>query len=333
MGISRRDGDFLVGMLTIILSFISDQSQHAHLPGQTLNQLPSTFETVAAKFRMDGMLHIKAVCPACHANYDPVDNANTYPSKCTSRRTPEATCDAPILDESGRPLKTFATHSFDDYLAGVFSDGVLEDHVMKSPQRILDPVPSVLNSPHHGEFLRNLRGHDGNLFYCGPGGEARLTFALCIDFFASEGMNVRGPSSSLGIIALACLDLPVEIRYKPEYMYLVGIIPGPSEPSLTELNHYIEPIISAMLESWHHGLRLTRTARMPEGRTVRCGIAIVVCDLPAARKTAQLAASTSKIFCSVCDCWDVRDADGKIIPNWRELHGRHDCEVWKARDV
>ena len=320
-------------MLRILLSCISSQSDDPRSPDQTLNQLPSTFATVAAKFRIDGKLIIRAVCPLCHANYDPVDGPTPYPSKCTNHRTPGSSCDAPLLDEIGRPIKTYAAHCFDDYLAGIFSDGALEDHILKSPQSILDPVPHALKSPHHGEFLRNLRGQDGNLFYCGPAGEARLTFALCIDFFATEGMNVRGPSTSLGIIALACLDLPVEIRYKPEYMYLVGIIPGPSEPSLTELNHYIEPLISAMMEAWHPGLHLTRTARKPEGRTVRCGIAIVVCDLPAARKTAQLAASTSKIFCSVCDCWDVRDADGKIIPNWRELRGRHDCEAWKARDV
>ena len=229
-----------------------------------MNQLPSTFATVAAKFHIDGKLIIRAVCPLCHANYDPVDGRMSYPSNRSNHHTPGSSCDASLLDEIGRPIKTYAVHSFDDYIAGVSSDGVLEHYIMKSPQSILEPVPYALKASHHGEFLCNLRGQDGNLFYCGAAGEALLTFALCIYFIATEGMNVRGLSTSLGIVALACLDLPVEIRYKPEYMYLVGIIPGPSEPSLTELNHYIEPIISAMMEAWHPGLRLTRTTRKPK---------------------------------------------------------------------
>ncbi|KAI0740301.1 hypothetical protein C8Q76DRAFT_609410, partial [Earliella scabrosa] len=203
---------------------------------------------------------------------------------------------------------------------------------MQSSSSVQQPVPHIVKTPFDAQYLRTLRGHDGQLYSVG-GDEARLTFSLCIDFFATEGMHVRGPSTSLGIIALACLELPVEIRYKPEHMFLLGIIPGPSEPSLTELNHYIDPLVTDMLGAWHNGLRLSRTALKPDGRLARAAIAIVVCDLPSARKTAQLSPSTSKIFCSVCDCWDVRDENGKIIKNWKDLRGRHDCERWHRRDV
>ena len=52
-------------------------------------------------------------------------------------------------------------------------------------------------------------------------------------------MTICGASTSSGIIAAACLNLPLEIRYKPENMYLAGVITGPKEPRLTELNHYM----------------------------------------------------------------------------------------------
>ena len=129
----------------------------------------------------------------------------------------------------------------------------------------------------------------------------QLTFALYIDFFTTEGMNVRGLSTSLSIIMLLCLDLSIEICYKPEYMYLVSIISGPSKPCLTEQNHYIEPLISTMMEVWHPELCLAWTICKPKGQTIHYGIAITICDLPVAQKTAQLTASTLKIFCSICD--------------------------------
>ena len=337
MGISRRGGDFVMGMLTIILSFIANHlgATDTNLPKQTLNQLPVTIETIASWFRLDGKVTVHAVCPRCHANYPPLDDAGQYPSNCNHQSTPGSICDTPLLDSKGEPLKIVTMHSFEDYLGGLFANSVTEGYIMRS-RDMAAPAPNIIKTPHDANFLRNLKGHDGELFYskqAADRGEARLTFALCVDFFATEGMHVRGPTTSLGIIALACLDLPVEIRYKPEYMFLFSIIPGPTEPSLTELNHYIDPLVTIMLESWIHGLRLTRTALEPKGRTARCGIALVVCDLPAARKTSQLAASTSMIFCSVCNCWDVRDHRGHIIQEWRNLRGRYNYEQWQPRDI
>ena len=59
-------------------------------------------------------------------------------------------------------------------------------------------------------------------------------------------MTVRGASTSSGIISMACLNLPLDVRYKPENMYLAGIIPGPKQPSLENLNHYIRPLIAQL---------------------------------------------------------------------------------------
>jgi hypothetical protein len=89
----------------------------------------------------------------------------------------------------------------------------------------------------------------GRLFVDRPGKEGRYLFALNVDFFNSEGMTIRGASTSSGIIAAACLNLPLEIRYKPENMYLAGVIPGPKEPRLMELNHYMRPVVDQFSDS------------------------------------------------------------------------------------
>jgi len=36
-------------------------------------------------------------------------------------------------------------------------------------------------------------------------------------------------------------------------MYLAGIIPGPTEPSGDQLNHFLEPLIDELIDSWERG--------------------------------------------------------------------------------
>jgi len=63
-------------------------------------------------------------------------------------------------------------------------------------------------------------------------------------------MTICGASTSSGIISAACLNLPLNICYKPENMYLCGVIPSPKEPCLTELNHYRRPIVDQLSVAW-----------------------------------------------------------------------------------
>ncbi|KAF8225965.1 hypothetical protein L208DRAFT_1105429, partial [Tricholoma matsutake] len=65
-----------------------------------------------------------------------------------------------------------------------------------------------------------------------PGNESRLIFSL--------NMNKQGGKKVLtGGIYIVCLNLPPAIRYNMENMFLVGIIPGPHEPSLYQINYIV----------------------------------------------------------------------------------------------
>ncbi|KAG2738847.1 hypothetical protein P692DRAFT_20638351, partial [Suillus brevipes Sb2] len=108
--------------------------------------------------------------------------------------------------------------------------------------------------------------------------------------------------------------------YKPENLYLAGIIPGPKQPSLEHLNHYIRPLIDDMVDSWERGLKLSKTACYPTGRLTRSAIALAVCDLPAARHLASLAGTGSHYYCSACNCYH------------KTTYGRVDFERWEPRD-
>ena len=51
------------------------------------------------------------------------------------------------------------------------------------------------------------------------------------------------------MIYLALLNLPQNIRYKRENIILVGIIPGPAEPSI-HINTYLAPLVNELLDLW-----------------------------------------------------------------------------------
>ena len=66
-------------------------------------------------------------------------------------------------------------------------------------------------------------------------------------------------------------------------MCLIGIIPGPREPSGEDIDHFLRPLVEIMKESWLHGA-IYKTHDYPHGRIVRSAIALSVNDLPMARK-------------------------------------------------
>ncbi|KIK11535.1 hypothetical protein PISMIDRAFT_55805, partial [Pisolithus microcarpus 441] len=112
---------------------------------------------------------------------------------------------------------------------------------------------------------------------------------------------------------MVCHNLPIHVCYQLENVYIAGIIPGPQEPSYYFLNHVLQPLVDDLVHCWSPGLRLTRTALHTFGCLVRCAVVLLVCDLPAARKTAGLAGlgRAHGKFCSFCqqDSADFKNTD------------------------
>lgn len=132
-------------------------------------------------------------------------------------------------------------------------------------------------------------------------------------------------------MAMACLNLPPSLRYKPEYMYLNSVMP--MEPHFEKINHYLKPIVDQLERSYTIGVKYSQTYKNPEGRQTRSAIAVLVNDLPGGRKVTQMAGhSSKKNFCSVCTLsqdqinnidpskWTHRNVDvlRKAAEQWRD---------------
>lgn len=306
---------------------------------QVLVDIPRDPRTIRSRYDLGGETVEYAVCPRCHCLYPPGAGSRRprYPELCSNTAEPPGTpCNEQLLDKYKKtPLKKFVHNSVKKFIASLLSEESTERHIDDSCDRLrrfslLGRLPE-LSGPFDAEFLRDFRTHSHGSLFIERGDEARLAFSLAVDFFNVEGNRSGAASVSCGIISLACLNLPSEIRYKDEYMFLAGIIPGPKEVHCEEMHYYLRPLVDEFMELWNPGVHISRTALAPTGRLARAAIALVVCDLPAARKVSGLLSYNSKDFlCSRCQCpKELIGQVGTVFPLRESCNLRQQATYWR----
>jgi hypothetical protein len=242
----------------------------------------------------------------------------------------------PLLEQRQsklRPIKPFVYPDFTDHLASVLSDPEIAalcnaacDKAWEAVQATVSmggPVsPEEVNNVFEAEFLRSFDGPVPDQLFINRGGRMRLAFQILLDFFNPHGMRKRGNHDSVGILAVVNLNLPEDIRYKPEFMWL-SIILGPHEPNHDQIGYYLRPLIDQFIAGWRPGIRLSRTGLSDTGCSVDIAIAINVNDLPATRKILGLAGVGSHHICTVCNCKGVETTHRTDL----------DDPAWARRDV
>ena len=236
-----------------------------------------------------------ACCPACSSLYPLKDNDGfpTYPYECISKPCQaQGGCDllklgsTPRRNGIGVPKRPFVMQDFHDFVGRLLSRPGVEAALQQSKERVRnDVVEDILTADGVGE----IKGPDGLPFLSGgQPQELRLLWCLSVDFFNPYHNKIAGKVASVGSIVLSCLLLPPDMRHKIENLCLVGIIPGPREPSGEEIDHFLRPLVKVMKESWADGA-IYKTYEYPLGRFVRSAIALSVNDLPMARKIMGIA--------------------------------------------
>jgi hypothetical protein len=263
---------------------------------------------------------------------------------CTNKPNPDSEiCDEPLLrttPDGGtamKPIKTFVYPHFHDYLAGLLSHQDIEKLMDQSCDELMasmnESPPSLVHDVLQAEFLKGFKDPMPGRLFVDRGTGGCYVFSLNVDFFDCEGLTLHSARTSCGIIFCACLNLPLNIQYKPENMYLC-IIPGPHEPKLTELNHYIQPLVDDFVISWEHGVHFSKTATHPSGQNTHSTIALVICDLLDAQKVSQAASISSHFYCTVCNCYHLTTLGRTNFdaPDWTPKDAAelcHQAEEWK----
>ena len=125
---------------------------------------------------------------------------------------------------------------------------------------------TLLNDEHQlwdikdGTAITRIQGPDSKAFMDGlKRSDLRLAWSLSIDWFNPMGNKIGGKKKSVGSIVMTILNLPLSLWYKPENIYLVGVIPGLREPSLDEINHILCLLVDTFLAAWKVGTWITET--------------------------------------------------------------------------
>lgn len=127
---------------------------------------------------------------------------------------------------------------------------------------------------------------------------------------------------SVGAVYLTVQNLPRDLRYKPENIIMVGVIPGPSEPSLT-INSYLTPLVLELKEAWETGFQVLTD--MNVSVTIKLALTCVTCDIPASRKVCGFLGHNAALGCNKC----LKRFDVKF--NQPTDFSGFDRESWTAR--
>jgi hypothetical protein len=333
LGLSRQGCNFMLNMVQYViqLTFMRNQPNLSQRDQKLMADFPVDIRSATKQFFLNGKHTIYATCPNpnCHCTYKPTFKDDSpipeYPKYCTHQAYRGGpSCGERLLRprqinnvELQVPVKPFVYFNFKDWVGGLMAHPGFKD-LMDSAWDATELEADELHDIFDGTALKNFAGPDGKHFRLGNG-EARYVFSLCIDFFNPLGNKITGKKISCGIISLVCLNLPPHLRYKPENMFLAGIIPGPHEPPTTMINHYLRPIVDDLLEFWEPGVSFSRTNRFHNGRLCRCALVALVCDAPASRKVAGFANPTHQHFCMVCHSTQA------------DRYGRTDTCAWQRQ--
>lgn len=263
---SRRGYHFLLSMLHYIiqLSLLRNGRVLNVYDQKLLSDFPKDPDSAIKQFRLGTLEVIYAICPEqqCQALYLPVYQKGSsiayYPLSCTYRSTQDGSPCSTHLTRPWRfgqvnvevPIKGFVSFSFKNYIAELTSRSGFEDKM----DAVWDGegVPAEMHDIFDGQFLHDFQDRDGHQFGRQTR-EGRYVFSLSINFFNPFTNKQAGKKVSFGVISVVCLNLPVSMRYKPENMFLAGVIPGPKEPPLT-LKQYLTPLVDELLVFWDPGV-------------------------------------------------------------------------------
>ena len=98
----------------------------------------------------------------------------------------------------------------------------------------------------YGRVWKEMQNVDGKPFLPAPRDYA---FMLNVDWFQPFKHSLY----SVGALYMVLMNLPRSERFKPENVFLVGIIPGPHETRFT-INSYLQALVAELNHLWKDGI-------------------------------------------------------------------------------
>lgn len=303
--------------------------------GPRLRGFPRDPRTVLTALGLKPDVQAFACCPKCFALYS---SDGEVPNLCSFKETTTSKpCREPLFRVKrvgDRTQNVFAREYFHQTLNVWLGKLLCRPGVEELLDRdvFAESPDAVQADTFSGDVLRRFSASDGSIFLPSRPSEGRYVFGLCVDAFNPFLNKQAGKKASSTAVYMVLLNLPPSVRYKVENMYLAGVVPGPREPSLTQINHLLRPLVNELLEFWDPGVWFTRTPCCTSGKLVRAALVPLICDLKAARQVMGHGSHSAKKFCSICDLpWERRNeiSEASRVHVPAETFRKHALE-WKT---
>lgn len=315
------------------------------VPNEPIESIPTDPRTCPSQFLLDPVTLPFLCCTSCHSLYPfkPGErpDSNDEPPRCSFQRTPTSqVCDAPLWTrrEIGEnrfiftPIRKYLHQELKTWVGRLLSRPGMEDLLDGYPQG----PPADPDAPIHDIWLSrvflHLQDSSGRPFFPSPNKDGRLVFGLSVDGFNPfHNKQAKQKVSSTGIW-LILLNLPIHLRYLPENICLIGVLPAPHGPGLDGLNHALNLVVRDLLEFWEPGVFFSRTRKYPLGRLYNGMLVPLIADLPGARQVIGIPISAgAHHLCSFCDI-DYDDIDVLDRAEWpaKSVQSiRYFAQLWK----
>jgi len=122
-----------------------------------------------------------------------------------------------------------------------------------------------------------------------------LAFMMHMDFV--HPFRRSKTKYSMGVLYLTILNLPRKLRFRKENIIVLGLIPGPKEPTL-HINGYLEKIVEELNTLYESGLVIKTKKKT---FIIRAILIAITADLPAMRKLLSFLGTTGLKGCSKCE--------------------------------
>ncbi len=320
-GLSLRDCGHLLFSLRFLINVMVEDFHATEGRGKYFaRSIPLDARTVISRLALKPSYKTFVCCPKCSTCY-PDNGQDSYPELCSSTHPQtEAICGRRLRKartvhsrQYNIPARRFFYQNFNAWLGQMLcrpgmedmmdrasspsTGGVMED-IWDAPG--LYDIPDADSTP----FIRQRADNEGH-----------YVFSFNMDGFNPFQLKQGGRSASVMAMYMICLNLPREEWFKPENMFLAGIIPGPNEPSMDQINHFLVPLVDDLFQSYNNGVYYTRTWKYPNGRRTKSILLLIICDLPAARQALGFTGPQSANFCSYCKV-QLKNIDDLNMGGW-----------------
>ena len=254
--------------------------------------------------------------PTCSFVNFPNHSIERFRRKCDNQlvKKIDSSNDNPIF----RPIMKFPLINLRQQLSLFFCRKGFEISCRKWAER--NNETEALFDIYDGRVWSEFADDNEELFFTKEHSDTHIGLMMNIDWF----QPFLNSQYSVGVIYAVICNLPRCERFKPNNILTLGVIPGPNEPKLHEINNYLYLIVNQLISLWNGYNIITHESN--DGRFVRGAIIACSSDVPATRKLCGFI--SARIACYRCH------KSANFVNNQPNFGGFEDFSDWfTTRDI